>query len=51
MYYTLSTEVKPKTISRHNQQTDTMAQPEKKVPPAHMQQVYLYIFAPYVGIR
>jgi hypothetical protein len=30
MYYALSMEVKPKTISRLKQKTDTMAQPEKK---------------------
>jgi hypothetical protein len=36
-------EVKPKTISQHNQKTDTMAQPEKKVSPAHAQRVYLFL--------
>ncbi len=29
MYCTLSMKVKPKTLSRHNQKTDTTAQPEK----------------------
>jgi hypothetical protein len=42
MYCTLSMEIKPKTISCHNQKTDTMAQP-KKVPPTQAQQVYLSI--------
>ncbi len=36
----LSTEVKPKTVSCHNQKTDTMAQPEK-VSPAHVQRAYV----------
>jgi hypothetical protein len=30
MFCTLSIEEKPKTISRHNKKTDTMAQQEKK---------------------